>query len=152
VADRFDELHALLRDLNRGFHILARGVLDRRVLPPPSLSVLRHVFDSPGLTVSEIARQTGMAKSYVSRTVESLCQTGLLAKSSDPVDQRLVRIHPTPQARADFQRMHAAVRSRFASVISRLPDEKADALIDGLRALQAAIERETEREKGGGRR
>lgn len=151
MADRFEELHTLLRELNRGFHALAHGVWQRRVLPPPSLAVLRHVFESPGLTVSEVSRQTGMAKSYVSRTVESLCRSGLLEKASDPADQRLVRIRPTPQARAEFQRMHAAVRDRFAAVISTLPEEKADALLDGLRALQAAVEREVAPGKGGAR-
>ena len=152
MPEGFDELASLLKAVNRGFHGLAHRTLDRRGLPLLSLMVLRYAFESPGLTVSEISRHTGMAKSYVSRTVDSLARTGLLEKTSDPGDQRLVRIRPTPQATADFQRMRDEVRDRFAAVISTLPGEKVKALVDGLLALQAAFERETAGVAGGGSR
>jgi len=148
LAERFELLTSLLKGVNRGVHELAKGIIHGHALAPPSLMVMRRVFEDPGITVSELSRQTSMAKSHVSRTVESLTQAGLLEKRADPSDHRLLRIHPTGTAEAHFRQMHSAVRRRFAAVISTLPDEKVDALIEGLQAVQAALERAHETDQG----
>jgi DNA-binding MarR family transcriptional regulator len=142
LADRSDVLVHLLRSVGRGLFGLTRGVAREHNLPGPSLGIMHAVFRSPGVTISELARRTGMAKSQVSSTVESLCALGHLEKRRDPADQRLQLVHPGERARAQFQEMHAAMRARLATVISTLPEAKVEELIDGLEVLQAALERE----------
>lgn len=141
MPDRFEELHRLLREVSRGVFHLARDMLHGQGLPPPSMPVLRMVFHSPGVTISELSRETGMAKSYISKTIESLTTAGILEKRKDPADQRVLRIHPTEAAVVRSREMHAAVDARLAGIIATLPEEKVDALIDGLHMLKAALDR-----------
>lgn len=141
MPDRFEELHRLLRGVTRGVFHLAKDMLHGHGLPPPSMPVMRLIFHAPGITVSELSRETGMAKSYISKTIESLAGAGIVDKRKDPTDHRVLRVHPTAAAMARFHGMHAAVEARLADIIATLPVEKVDAVIDGLRMLQAALDR-----------
>jgi DNA-binding MarR family transcriptional regulator len=144
MPDRYEELHRLLRGVNRGVFHLARDMLHGHGLPPHSMAVMRLIFHNPGITVSELSRETGMAKSYTSKTIESLAAAGILEKRKDPADQRVLRIHPTEAARAHYREVHAAIEARLAAIIATLPTEKVDALIDGLHMLQGALDKVAE--------
>lgn len=140
MPDRFEQLHGLLRGVTRQVFHLARDMLQGQSLPSPSMPVMRSILHTPGATVSELSRETGMAKSYISKTIESLTAAGILEKRKDPTDNRVLRVHPTAQAREHFREMHAAVEARLSDIIATLPDEKVNALIEGLRMLKAALD------------
>ena len=140
MAEPPEILEGLLKAVNRGLFDLAQDVLHQYGLPASGIAVMSQILRVPGTTVSEVARRTGMAKSHVSKTVESLSEVGFLEKRPDPSDQRLVRIHATEQAEMRFREMQTAMRHRLSAVISSLPDQKVDAIIDGLKALHAALE------------
>lgn len=141
MADQLAILEALMRDVNRGLFEMARRVKQQNGLPPLSLRVIGSIMTTPGTTVSEIARQTGLAKSHVSRTVVRLCELGFAEKRSDPADQRLVRIYPTPTAREPMMEMRRAMREQLSAALGSISEDQGAAVIDGLRVLKAALDR-----------
>ncbi len=139
MVDRLDRLDRLLRSVNRNVHALVRAVVAEHGLPHASMPVMAQIHRTPGVTVSEMARRTRLAKSHISNTVETLASAGLLEKRGDPDDQRLVRIYPTEKADAHFHAVHAAVRAKLAEVGAALSSEQLDAVISSLQALENAV-------------
>lgn len=140
MAEPHEILADLLQTVNRGIWDNIRGVVHEHRLPVVSMVVMRQIGHEPGITIGELSRRTGVAKSHISNTVESLAQKGLIEKRPDPADQRLVRVFPTEQAEARHRQIHAEIKSQLSEVLASVPPEKVAALIDGLQALKAALE------------
>ncbi|MFZ5435463.1 MAG: MarR family winged helix-turn-helix transcriptional regulator [Bacillota bacterium] len=140
MTERQEELLELLHAVQRGMHEQIRDVLEAHRLPQAGMVVMRHVHHDQGITVSEISRRTGLVKSHISRTVDSLVELGLLEKRPDSSDQRLIRLYITEQASERFERMKTEIRKRLSAVVATLPDEKVKVIVDGLRALRSVLE------------
>lgn len=139
-TEKAEKLLTLLRDLNQIFHGLAQAAWQEQGLARPAAIVMREIDRNPGTTVSGLARTTGLAKSNVSKAVESLVEKGFVEKRSDPEDQRLVRLYATGEAKAHFHRMVSEVRNRVSAAISGFSDEDLDSLIASLDALKLAVQ------------
>lgn len=139
MMDKIERLDRLLRSVNHGIMGSVRSAAEEHGISHQALMALRYVRMRPGITVSEIARQTGMAKSKVSRVVDQLTGMEVLERRDDPADQRLVRLHVTPRAEEHIQAVHEAVRARMASVLACLPPERVDTLIEILESIQSAM-------------
>jgi len=144
MTERQEEFAELLHAVQRGIHEQIRDVLEAHRLPPASMAVMRQVHREQGITVSEISRRTGLVKSHISRTVDSLVEQGFLEKRPDSQDQRLIRLYTTEQASAHFDRMKTEIRKRLSAIIATLPEEKVRAMMDGLRALRTVLEQGSE--------
>lgn len=141
MPDQLTILEALLRDVNRGLFEMARRIKQQTGLPPLSMRVIGSILSVPGTTVSEIARQTGLAKSHVSQTVARLSELGFVEKRPDPADQRLVRIYPTATAREPLMQMRRAMREQLSTALGVISEGQGTAVIDGLRVLKEALDR-----------
>jgi DNA-binding MarR family transcriptional regulator len=124
-------------------------VIGRRVsqelkgsLLPPSTGLLLHVaHERPGLTVSELARTTGQAKSRVSVLVDQLAGEGLLIKQADPSDRRLVRVYAGPRVEEWRQSFHRMMEDLMAELLADLGADEQSSLVAALRKLREAAER-----------
>jgi DNA-binding MarR family transcriptional regulator len=134
IADLLKEVNRRLRD-QLARHGEAAGLpwFSRR------LPIVREVLHDPGITVNELARRTRMAKSQVSMVVTALETEGLVAKRTDPQDQRLVRLFPTEEGIARAERWRAVYRSMLSRIVRTLSDDEADHLLHGLRALHRTM-------------
>lgn len=117
-----------------------RGALHERGLPVVSMIVLHHVREEIGLTISDLSRRTGIAKSHISNTVESLCRDGLLEKRQDATDQRLMRVFPTDRFEAYFRELEAQIHQHLSAAMAGVPDDKVHTLLEGLRTLRDVLE------------
>ncbi|KKM11126.1 hypothetical protein SY88_10370 [Clostridiales bacterium PH28_bin88] len=140
MAERHEEFLELLHAVHRGLFEQIKDVLDKYGLPPASRAVMRQVHHNQGITVSEVSRRTGMVKSHVSKTVDSLVEQGFLEKRPDPSDQRLIRLYITEKAGEHFGQIQVEIRHRLSEVIAEFPEEKIEAITDGLRTLKAILE------------
>lgn len=135
-----EEISRLWRHVHRQMLALLRRAGKEYDLPPFSLILLRHIEEEPGTTLSDLARRVGAAKSHTSTIVDQLVQEGYVEKRSDPADQRLVRLHMTPEAK----RLCAAKGDRFKtawSVVLEEYDGETDEVARFLRSLHAALRR-----------
>lgn len=94
--------------------------------------LLRHVRRHPGTTVSEAARDLGMAVNTVSTLVARLVDAGSLERRPDPADGRVVRLELSEPVAALIGSWRDARVAVTADAIARLgPEEQ--------RALAAAL-------------
>jgi DNA-binding MarR family transcriptional regulator len=73
-------------------------------LPVAEMLVLRAVVVEPGLTVTDLAAQLGIAQSRISQVVTTLEQGGMLRRYPDANDRRRQRIEPSAQMTAEVER------------------------------------------------
>ncbi len=146
MPSRHETLVALLREVHKGMYELVREAFDEAGLSSTSMAILRRLHERPGSTVSDLARSTGMAKSYISKTLEHLTEQLLVEKRADPADHRLTRIYRTEYSRSRFQEMEKVIHQRLAPVFALVPDDKVDATIEGLELLKVILDqRKTDR-------
>lgn len=138
------EIAFLWRHVNRRMRELIHRVGKEYDLPPFSFMLLRRIKEEPGVTVSELARLVGAAKSHISTTVEQLVQDGYVEKRSDPKDQRVIRLHVTEAGHRFFAGLGDRAQGVWTIVLQEYdgPSEEVAGFLEG---LLAALERANER-------
>jgi len=130
----------LLRSINRGMFSIADAVLRQYHFPRSGMTIMGQILKKPGITVSQVARQTGFVKSHVSNTIDTLYDQGFVERRQDPQDQRLVRLFATEQSKTRFSEMKKVTDLCVSEVLSVFPRDKLNSLIDGLETLKEALE------------
>src|SRR5438105_9528784 len=99
TADLADRLHSaaihLLRRLRRED--------DASGLPAPQLSAMSVIVFGGPLTLGRLASAEGVRPPTMTRLVESLLQAGLIVRTVDPDDRRVVRVDATPKGKRLLQ-------------------------------------------------
>jgi len=153
-VDRFevtgldDERAALARelfDLNSAVHDRAMGLVGPMPTPPDltmqQLRVLGHVVKQPGIAGHELGTQLGVSAPTASGLVERLVEKGLIARTDDPADRRVRRLHPTETGRDMMREMDSMFGRVLGVVLGVLSVEDLDLLCRGSRAMLDALER-----------
>lgn len=94
-------------------------------LPHSEFEVIRTVSDNPGITVSDVARTLALQPSNVSTTVRRLVERGLLERSPDDHDRRVIRLHLTAKATDHKKRIDAVWVDGVREQLAQLSDEEA---------------------------
>ena len=118
-------------------------------LSGPSLALLQEIAGHPGLTVSELARLTGLPKSWVSVLTARLVTERAVRKDPDQHDNRLVLLTITPEGHRRAAEWSAASRQAIGRLLRPLRDDELAAIASGLTALHRALQ-QAEGEPAGG--
>lgn len=126
------------------FGKIARRV-DRRSsgeegLTRTQFSLLSTVARHEEIGVREIAEIEGLNPTMLSRMLGKLEDAGLLARSPDPGDKRVVRARITDAGRERFLHLREIRTALFAENLAVLSDEHSDAIRRALPALEALAE------------
>ncbi|GAW91389.1 MarR family winged helix-turn-helix transcriptional regulator [Calderihabitans maritimus] len=140
MSHTHDMLIELLREVNRGLAEQIKKILTEHQLPLTTIMITGQVKRKPGVTVSELARRTGFAKSHISKAVKELAKKGWIQKKTDPADQRRVRLFLSEDAEDQLAQVRERIRQQIAEVVSHLSEDKAAAMIEGLKEIRAALE------------
>ena len=119
--------------------LVNRGDLAKR-----HLAALAIVAVEGPLTVSELARREGLARTTASLLVTQLADAGLVERHEDAVDRRRTVVSIAPEHRAESA---AVVESRMAPLrraLARMGTERATSLLEGLEILTEEMESEAE--------
>lgn len=138
------EIAVLWRQVNRRMRELLVRAGKEFDLPPFSFMLLRRIKEEPGVTLSELSRLMGAAKSHTSTTVEQLVRDGYVEKRSDPSDQRVIRLHITDEGLRFFARLGDRAQGVWTIVLEAY-DGPGEEVAGFLERLLAAVERATER-------
>ena len=136
-------LRAVARSLRRQHVALAAG----RGFPlsGPYLALLQEIAGHPGVTVSELARLTGLPKSRVSVLTTRLVAERVVRKDPDEHDSRLVLLTITPEGRRSAAEWSAASRQAIGRLLQPLSDDELAVIATGLTALRGAFRQAEER-------
>jgi DNA-binding MarR family transcriptional regulator len=144
-------LRAVARSLRRQHVGLAAG--QGFPLSGPYLALLQELSWHPGVTVSELARLTGIPKSRVSVLMTRLVAERMVRKDPDEHDSRLVLLSITLEGRWRAAEWSAASRQAIGRLLQPLCDDELVIIARGLTALQHAFrqaEKRGARERAGG--
>lgn len=115
-------------------HVLRRAATDGQArLPAAQAELLRTVENHPAISVSEAAARLRIAANTVSTLVGSLSAAGLLTRTRDPANRRIVHLDLTDEARDWLRRYEARRRALLAEAMAGLD---AGALADLARAVE----------------
>lgn len=131
------DVTAVLRDLAWTVHRRTPQVAGLEPLPTTELAVLKHVLESPGVSVGEVSRHLGLRQSNTSAAVRTLDDRGLVAREADPDDRRVTRLVPTERARVENRAIAEAWAGPIVEARAALAPEHVAALDAAVDALQA---------------
>lgn len=137
----------LLQEVNRGFGEHMRDILAKHKLPILTMIITRQIKSEPGITISDLARRTSIAKSHISNIIEELSRRGLVEKRTDPLDHRILRLFLSNAATNHLGLVREEIKRRISCLVVGLSDTRTKELIEGLREIQAALEQAKTEEK-----
>jgi DNA-binding MarR family transcriptional regulator len=104
----------------------------------PQLWLLWHLRTSPVLAIRELAERMFLHPSSVTRLADGLERKGLVARSRDDADRRVVYLCLTDEGRKRLRNAPAPVRQRLLGVLEEMPEELLAPLVEALSALAEA--------------
>jgi DNA-binding MarR family transcriptional regulator len=138
-----DELADVLRRLRRS---LRRRVRETGSFPPlaeAQLELIRLLSASPGLRVQQAAAALQLRPNTVSTLVAGLVRQGLVARTADPGDGRVVRLELTAAARRRMARWRDQRHAILGEALTHLDAADLNAVaaaMGGLRRLATRLE------------
>ena len=140
----YEQLAELLHDINRGMGKYARDIFAANDLPFSLFMISKHIKAEPGITVSEMARRTGIAKSHISNQIRKLEERGWVEKRLDVNDQRIIRLHLSKEGSSKMVVMRNKIRQQFSSLLSEIPPQRAEELASDLAEIKIIIDKHRE--------
>lgn len=141
MPDTNEELVSLLREVNRDVSKFARDVMSEHGIPFAMLMISKQLKAEPGITISELARRSGIAKSHISNSIRDFDQRGWVEKKSDTSDQRILRLYLTESANRELDLVSIQIRQELTTLVADIPDHRARELVEGLRELKLALKK-----------
>lgn len=134
AGDRAGRLSQVLIRLRRALRRRTRAALGIDPLPQAQVELMGVLSREPDLTVGELARRLQLAVNTVSALAARMVEAGLLERSVDAADRRLVRLRLTTTARRRMQRWRDQRAVELTAALDSL-DGSDRALVEG--ALEA---------------
>jgi MarR family transcriptional regulator, organic hydroperoxide resistance regulator len=124
-ASGHDRAGPFLPDLlARASHALTQGFapeLRRRGTSLPAWRVLAALFASPGGTVTGLAEACLLQQPTMSKLLDRMVRDGLVTRSQDARDRRIIRIALTPEGKARAAELVAVAEQYETEVLARHP-------------------------------
>jgi DNA-binding MarR family transcriptional regulator len=121
----------------------ARALLvERFATTLPRFDVLAALDRAPdGLMMSELSSQLLVSNGNVTAIVSRLVEDGLVTRTQDKSDRRILRVKLTPKGRRDFRVMAAEHEKWIERLLGDLVDTEISHLLAGLSRVRTSIER-----------
>jgi DNA-binding MarR family transcriptional regulator len=132
---KINETAILLLNCFREQSIYLQTFFNEQKTSHSSVIVFHYLDLNQGVTLSEIARQTGFAKSRVKAIIDDFEAKGYLERKPDPNDQRCHRLFTTKLARKRGADVRKAMRAHTEILLKSLGAESVGHLNKGLTTL-----------------
>ena len=136
-----EQLVELLHVISRGMGKYARDVLSTHDMPLSLLMISRQIKAEPGITISEMARRTGIAKSHVFTQIRKLEERGWVEKKSDDSDQRIIRLYLSQPACNELVLLGGIIRQQMSVLLADISEQRAEELLADLKEIKQVMER-----------
>lgn len=104
-------------------------------------ALLKRVESNEGLKQSELADMLDLQPITVTRTLDRLCDNGLIERRADPNDRRAKRLFLTPAAQPLMDRLDTLGNDLMNAILEGLPPERTDAALTYLGAMKENLRR-----------
>jgi DNA-binding MarR family transcriptional regulator len=133
-----------IRNFNR-FYTDLIGLLDNHLLNSDySLAearILYEIFTAKQLSASDIIHSLSIDKGYLSRILKKFEKQDLVARKSSDEDARVSLLSLTRKGLKVFNDLNDASNQQIAALISAMPVNQLDELVQHMKAIAALLER-----------
>ena len=136
-AEFKNQVWALMRDITDRMNGVFHPIIDRYGLTIMQMRVLFEIRREDGCTVSGLSRRVCAAGTNVSALCKRLEREGLLERSRDRRDERVVHITLTGEGRRTVDEVDALVTRAFPL----LNEEDAEVILDGMQRLSLLLQK-----------
>ncbi len=141
--DRQERLYAIAVDVFQTIPVLYRRILrpDAAGMSPfsPPIAVLVVVKRRGPLSMSAIAQELSYSKQNLTKIVDRLVKEGLVDRSPDTSDRRVLNIEMTEKGRQFMADRRERMRARLVEDLSHLSDEELEELMDTFERVRGAL-------------
>jgi DNA-binding MarR family transcriptional regulator len=110
-------------------------------LSPTLLAALATIESTGPLTLGELANREQVAPPTITKAVGGLEEQGLVARTADPADRRVVRVEITADGRRLLERSRTLKNAWLARRLAALDAEDHARLVAAVEALERLTER-----------
>jgi len=133
-----------IRNFNR-FYTDLIGLLDNHLLNSDySLAearILYEIFTAKQLSASDIIHNLSIDKGYLSRILKKFEKQDLVARKASDEDARVSLLSLTGNGLKVFRKLNDASNQQIATLISTIPVNQLDELVQHMKAIAALLER-----------
>jgi DNA-binding MarR family transcriptional regulator len=108
-------------------------------IPSTQCHILTELDRSGPLTFAELVRRVNTDKAWISRTVESMTQEGLLVKEPNPNDRRTIIVTLTQEGLAKAAEVQSTLNGQSGRVLQRIPAAERANVARALELLHQAL-------------
>jgi DNA-binding MarR family transcriptional regulator len=130
-----EHLRVVLGRLNRSLRLTHA----EKDLSSSQREVLMAIARAGTLRLSDLAREEGLNPTMLSRIVAKLEAAGMVTRTCDPKDARVIHLTVTPQGLALRERIRSERTDALLFALSRLSKEEKQALSAATPALEAIV-------------
>jgi DNA-binding MarR family transcriptional regulator len=136
-----DAMQRQLWRLLRGLETCDQELLSRCGVTISQCEALMAFSGGSRASMNELSRSLGLANSTVTRMVEHLVARGLVRRTEDEQDRRIVRVALTAEGRKLQGSLKEARREIQRLIFSEIKAEERSTVLEVLEKLNAAIEK-----------
>ncbi len=135
-----DEMDEVLSRLSLAFIQLERSGKCCEGLTLTQCHTLDLLSKNGDLTMNELSRKMGLAKSTMTRLVNIMVRKGWLERGKDEGDKRRVSVRMTQRGRGMTEKMNRSSKAYVQRILKNLPPKKIPQVIDSLRWIIQSTE------------
>ena len=135
VSPKVAAVRRFNRFYTRQIGILREGLLDS-TFSLTEVRVLYELSDRDKLTAAELGKDLGLDRGYLSRTLQSFEQRGLVKKTRSQTDRRHVFLTLTGKGRKVFAPLNARAQREVQEMLGDLPTNEQQDLIQAMHTIE----------------
>ncbi|MGQ9824898.1 MAG: MarR family winged helix-turn-helix transcriptional regulator [Desulfotomaculales bacterium] len=141
-AGLMERLEEVAQQLVRRMHAKIEAEAEPRGITGSQFYVLKLIHRHGQMTVTAVAEEIGVSLSAVTALVDRLVRGGLVYRSRDEVDRRLVRLEITPQGKEVLASCLAGRKKLLEDYLGQLSVEDLEQLVQILEKLLTSLKQE----------
>lgn len=135
-----DELTTLLLHLNKKIFNM-ENLFKSFHLPPSHVKVIFYLAHMKSSSISKIARELCISKPNMTPIIDKLIGEGLVNRSEDPTDRRVLKIELTDKAHDMFKEHRAIMKNSLMNKLSSLEHDDLIELCNCISSLHGIIKK-----------
>ncbi len=144
LEEFYRRFRGVVSEFARGLQLTQRDEIVCHGVTLTQCAVIDEVRRAGRLTMNQLSDRLSLARSTMTRVVDTLVRKGILERVRDDEDRRVVEVQLTAEGEDLSRRLEDCLRGFYMSVLQHIPAEKREEVLDSLRLLLNAIR------KGGG--
>ena len=133
--DLSDSVLSTLRQIIRAIDLQSKKLTKKFGLTGPQLIILKEIYSSPNLPISENAKNVSLSQATVTTILDRLCQQGFSIRQRSDLDKRKVNICLTEKSIEILKNNPSILQDEFSAEFDKLEIWEKNMLLSSLQRL-----------------